>query len=190
MNLVSTLQNLMDVLTIRLNTNIPQEECAFIHSIYAVRNLLHQEIADKEVHFEIHLEVEKITYPKIYLESILYNLFSNAIKYRHHHVAALRRHDAHPGAGGDHGAGRHRAVQGAGALQPLRQQGWGGCILVRLTPNQAGFWWGQRCFRTRNATTRRRFMMGLGRRSPRRCSWGSRTGASWRTQCVVRSPRR
>ncbi|MDN4166086.1 PAS domain S-box protein [Cytophagales bacterium LB-30] len=82
MNLVGTLQSLMDVLSIRLNTDISLEDCSFAQSLEGIKKSLFQEIAQVKVDFETSFLVETIPYPRVYLDSMLYNLISNAIKYR------------------------------------------------------------------------------------------------------------
>jgi signal transduction histidine kinase len=50
-------------------------------SINHVLNQLHGIIFEQNAKVTVYLEVDKISYPKVYLESILYNLLSNALKY-------------------------------------------------------------------------------------------------------------
>ena len=70
--------------TILLKKNIQEmhEEVNLAILIRRVLEILSNEIDESQAQFDIDLAVVKITSVKAYLESILYNLISNAIKYR------------------------------------------------------------------------------------------------------------
>ncbi len=80
-SLNQTLEELMKVLEIRLNKGIPFEECDTTAILQGVENMLKGEIFLKKAVISSSFEVAKISYPKIYLESIFYNMISNALKY-------------------------------------------------------------------------------------------------------------
>ncbi|MGY4384515.1 PAS domain S-box-containing protein [Pedobacter sp. UYP24] len=86
-SLNETLEELMKVLEIRLNKGIPFEECDPISILNSVENMLKGEIFSKEAVIKLNLQLTKINYPKIYLESIFYNMISNALKYAQPDVA-------------------------------------------------------------------------------------------------------
>lgn len=77
-----TLNDLLNVLVIKSNTNVQKEEVSFIDVFERVKksvyNLLDQTYGKIRVDFS---EVEKIEYNRIHLESIFLNLVSNAIRY-------------------------------------------------------------------------------------------------------------
>jgi signal transduction histidine kinase len=79
--LIETLQDLIDILEVRLNKSLPFENCHFEQILQKVTPLLSGEIQEKHAEIETRFELESISYPKVYLESILYNLLSNSLKY-------------------------------------------------------------------------------------------------------------
>ena len=80
-SLMNNLDVLMDVAQIKLNKDIPYNECNISNVIQDVINQLHGNIYEKRAAIRQCIEVKYISYPKIYLESIVYNLLSNALKY-------------------------------------------------------------------------------------------------------------
>ncbi len=81
-DLMTTLNDIVEVIKIRKNKNVDKQAVLFKDVFNKVQNLLSAQI--KEVNVEIRTEfaeVPEILYPKIYLESILLNLLSNALKY-------------------------------------------------------------------------------------------------------------
>ncbi|MEJ7691473.1 PAS domain S-box protein [Daejeonella sp.] len=80
-SLNQTLEELMKVLEIRLNKGIPFDECDTTAILQGVENMLRGEIFLKKAVISFSSELAKISYPKIYLESIFYNMISNALKY-------------------------------------------------------------------------------------------------------------
>lgn len=81
--LIETLQDLIDILEVRLNKSLPFENCNFGQILHKVTSLLSGAIQEKGARIETHFELAEISYPKVYLESILYNLLSNSLKYTH-----------------------------------------------------------------------------------------------------------
>jgi signal transduction histidine kinase len=81
-SLDSTLKQLVNILELKLNDSIAFQECLFEEIIFKVKSMLNVQIEKEKIAFVTSLQVETLNYPVIYLESILYNLISNAIKYR------------------------------------------------------------------------------------------------------------
>ncbi|AOP35660.1 histidine kinase [Leptospira tipperaryensis] len=81
-DLMSTLNDIVEVIKIRKNLNIDKQMVSFQEAFLKVKNLLSAQI--KEVNAEIKFDftaAPEILYPKVYLESILLNLLSNSLKY-------------------------------------------------------------------------------------------------------------
>ncbi|OYU83845.1 MAG: hypothetical protein CFE24_09325 [Flavobacterium sp. BFFFF2] len=82
-NLSTTVTDLTNVVQIRQNTEIPKEELFFQEIVSS--HIINLETQIKETAATIACDFtacEKINYPKVYLESIILNLLTNAIKYR------------------------------------------------------------------------------------------------------------
>ncbi|WP_346239208.1 PAS domain-containing sensor histidine kinase [Niabella insulamsoli] len=79
--MTNSLETLLNIAEIRLNKELPFDDCGFEEAIDSVLSMLAGDIHKKRIQVNKALEVERILYPKPYLESILYNLISNAIKY-------------------------------------------------------------------------------------------------------------
>jgi len=83
LQLNNTLNDLINVLVIKSNTNVEKEALTFSSTFDIVKknieNLLSETGGDIETDFS---EVDSIKYNKIHLESIFLNLISNAIRYR------------------------------------------------------------------------------------------------------------
>ncbi len=79
--LIDSLNTLMETAEIRLNKDIAYDDCDFNDIIHNIINQLHASIYEKHAQIEVRLEQASVKYPKAYLESILYNLLSNALKY-------------------------------------------------------------------------------------------------------------
>lgn len=82
-NLSTTVMDLTNVVRIRQDTEIPKEEL-FFQDIVS-KHIINLEMQIKETASTITYDFnacDKINYPKIYLESIILNLLTNAIKYR------------------------------------------------------------------------------------------------------------
>ncbi len=79
--LIDSLNTLMETAEIKLNKDITYDDCDFNEVIHNIINQLHATIYEKHAQIEVRLEEASMKYPKAYLESILYNLLSNALKY-------------------------------------------------------------------------------------------------------------
>ena len=80
-SLIDSLNTLMEMTQIKLNKNIRADECNIQEEVAIVINQLHGTIFEENAQITLDLKVTSINYPKVYLESILYNLLSNALKY-------------------------------------------------------------------------------------------------------------
>lgn len=79
--LTNILQELVKILEIKENKLISYEDCLISDKIKVVKDQLVTEIVNKDASFTTDLQEDRIYFPSIYLESILYNLLSNALKY-------------------------------------------------------------------------------------------------------------
>ncbi|MCU0418065.1 MAG: PAS domain-containing protein [Cyclobacteriaceae bacterium] len=79
----SNLTELNEVLKIKQNKNIERQRLRFDTQLDEVSKMLNAKIVESGAVIQADFDVPEITYPAIYLESILLNLISNAIKYRH-----------------------------------------------------------------------------------------------------------
>lgn len=77
-----TLHQLIQILEIQLHTNIAFDECDVKQLIGKVKSMFNVQVSAGRVNIKEDIAVPIIKYPKSYLESILYNLISNSIKYR------------------------------------------------------------------------------------------------------------
>ncbi len=80
-SLNNTLNELMSVLEVRNNKNLTYDNCDLHELVINIENMLTGEIHKKGATIETHFEITEIKFPKIYLESIFYNLISNSLKY-------------------------------------------------------------------------------------------------------------
>jgi PAS domain S-box-containing protein len=82
--ILTSLQELNEVLKIKQDKDIPRQELFFENVLAGVKQQLISQITEAKA--SIFTDFQKaplVTYPNIYLESILMNLLSNALKYRH-----------------------------------------------------------------------------------------------------------
>lgn len=81
-DLMSTLNDIIEVIKIRRNLNVDKQMVSFQDAFLKVQNLLSAQIkeADAVIRYDFTTAPE-ILYPKVYLESILLNLLSNSLKY-------------------------------------------------------------------------------------------------------------
>ena len=80
-SLFNTLNTLMEAADIRLNETISAENCDVLSIVKGIIDQLHGFIHQKKAVIKVMLEITHISYPKAYLESILYNFINNALKY-------------------------------------------------------------------------------------------------------------
>ncbi len=82
--ILTNLHELNEVLKIKQDKDIARQELYFESVFESIRNLLGAKITEAEA--VIHTDftnAPKVSYPNIYLESILVNLLTNALKYAH-----------------------------------------------------------------------------------------------------------
>jgi len=80
-DLTKNLHELIQILQIHLEKDIPVSECSFKVVIDSVCFQLKETIEQKNAVININLQAPTILYPRIFLQSILYNLLSNSLKY-------------------------------------------------------------------------------------------------------------
>ncbi|MBS1515912.1 MAG: PAS domain S-box protein [Bacteroidetes bacterium] len=85
--LLQTLTELMEILEVKTNKKVNFEDCNLESIISNVKNQLDSVIAGENAKINLDLKIEKVHYPKVYLESVLFNLISNALRYRKKDVA-------------------------------------------------------------------------------------------------------
>lgn len=76
-----TLDELMKVLEVRNNKNLTLDNCNLKEVVKKVEAMLQGQIALKNATIETNFGTLYLKFPKIYLESIIYNLISNSLKY-------------------------------------------------------------------------------------------------------------
>ncbi len=82
--ILTSLQELNEVLKIKQDKDIARQDLLFENVLEGVRKQLSSQIAETKAVVTTDFEsVPKVRYPNIYLESVLINLLSNALKYRH-----------------------------------------------------------------------------------------------------------
>ncbi len=82
--ILTSLQELNEVLKIKQDKDIARQDLLFENVLDGVRKQLSSQIAEAKAVVSTDFErVPKVKYPNIYLESVLINLLSNALKYRH-----------------------------------------------------------------------------------------------------------
>ena len=80
-SLTECLETLLEVTQIKLNNELQYDDCVVSEIIGELVGQLHGVIFEKKADIRSQLDVEVIKYPRVYLESILYNFISNALKY-------------------------------------------------------------------------------------------------------------
>ncbi|HWZ15575.1 MAG TPA: PAS domain S-box protein [Mucilaginibacter sp.] len=81
-SLNDTLDDLLKVLEIKLDKTIKSDSCALQDVTDNISLLLKGDILKANALITTHFDVKRINFPRIYLESIFYNLVSNSLKYR------------------------------------------------------------------------------------------------------------
>ena len=79
--LMDSLSTLMEITEIKLNKEIPYNDCDVKAQVNEIITHLYSTIYEKHAIIKLELQVTCISYPKVYLENILYNFISNALKY-------------------------------------------------------------------------------------------------------------
>lgn len=80
-SLMNSLSTLMEIAEIQLNKEVPFNDCEVSEIIAEVKQQLHGIIYEKRAEIIEDIAVPVIRYPKAFMENILYNLISNALKY-------------------------------------------------------------------------------------------------------------
>jgi len=88
-DLTKNLHELIQILQIHLEKDIPVSECTFKDVIDSVCLQLNETIQLKNAEINIDLKADTIIYPRIFLQSILYNLLSNSLKYTQPNVSPV-----------------------------------------------------------------------------------------------------
>jgi len=86
-SLNETLDELMKVLEIRNNIDLPSEKCDLKELMQVVESMLKGQILAKHATILTDFNAPSISFPRIYLVSIFYNLISNSLKYSKRDVA-------------------------------------------------------------------------------------------------------
>ncbi len=86
-DLTKNLHELIQILQIHLEKDIPVSECSFEEVIDSVCLQLKETIQQKDAVINIDIKAATIVYPRIFLQSILYNLLSNSLKYTQPNLA-------------------------------------------------------------------------------------------------------
>jgi PAS domain S-box-containing protein len=81
-SLNSTLVDLMQVLEIRLRSSIQFDSCDLNEILFKSKQMLQGEILLSKVLITSNLEINHISFPAMYMESLFYNMLSNSLKYR------------------------------------------------------------------------------------------------------------
>ncbi|HCU43784.1 MAG TPA: PAS domain-containing sensor histidine kinase, partial [Sphingobacterium sp.] len=86
-SLTDTLEELSEILELRENTNILKDNCNFSLIYTKIYSQFIGEIQSKNAQLTADFQVENIHYPTKYLESIVNNLLSNALKFTDPNIA-------------------------------------------------------------------------------------------------------
>jgi PAS domain S-box-containing protein len=78
-----TIKDLSEIVKAQKDTGLTPESISFAEVLEDIQTDMAQHIESHDIHIERKLEVASIEYPRKHLRSILYNLLSNAMKYRH-----------------------------------------------------------------------------------------------------------
>jgi PAS domain S-box-containing protein len=81
LSLMESLGTLMQVTEIKLNKEIPKEECVINQVLNDTFDQLQSAIFEKRAIITRDIQVKTVSYPRVYFENIVYNLISNALKY-------------------------------------------------------------------------------------------------------------
>lgn len=86
-SLMNSLSTLMAITEIKLNKEIPYDICLIEDIVQDITTQLQSVIFEKGAVINTAITVKQVSYPRAYLENILYNLISNALKYTRPDVA-------------------------------------------------------------------------------------------------------
>ncbi len=99
--LLQTLTELMEIIEVKMNKSIKFEDCDMEVIIQKIKNQLHGIIVRHHAEINLDLKVRHILYPSIYLESILFNLINNALKYSRQDESPVINISTHKNKNGD-----------------------------------------------------------------------------------------
>lgn len=99
--LLQTLTELMEIIEVKMNKTIKFEKCNLNEIIQKIKNQLHGIIIRQKGEINLNLEVQDVMYPGIYLESILFNLINNSLKYSKPDVSPVIDISAYKNKNGD-----------------------------------------------------------------------------------------
>jgi len=85
-SLNATLQDLMQVLEIKLNQDIEYSDCELTQIVQTATQMLQGDILHSKATIHTNFLVTHVRFPKVYLESLFYNVISNSLKYRKENV--------------------------------------------------------------------------------------------------------
>jgi PAS domain S-box-containing protein len=80
-SLLNSLNTLMEVVQISMSKDIPFEVCDVYEIVHEILDQLNSTIFETGAFVQFDMGVPKISYPKVFFESIIYNLLSNSLKY-------------------------------------------------------------------------------------------------------------
>ena len=80
-NLIQILQELIEILEVRNSRSLPVERCYFAPIFEQIEQQFTKEISTTGAVIIYDLDQPDVWFPKVYLESILHNLMSNALKF-------------------------------------------------------------------------------------------------------------
>jgi PAS domain S-box-containing protein len=80
-SLVSSLNTLIDVAQLSMTKDIPFDDCNVYQITHEILDQLNSTIFETGAFVQLSMEIPNVRYPRVFLESILYNLISNALKY-------------------------------------------------------------------------------------------------------------
>ncbi len=80
-SLVSSLNTLMDVVQVSMSRDIPFDDCDVYTIVHEILDQLNSVVFETGAFVQFDMGVAKVRYPRVFFESIIYNLLSNALKY-------------------------------------------------------------------------------------------------------------
>jgi len=81
--IIHTLNDLKDLLEIQINQEPQSDAHPFKDALQNSLQMLEDEMKVSTAVLNVQFDVEEVCFPKAYLDSVFYNLLSNALKYRH-----------------------------------------------------------------------------------------------------------
>lgn len=88
-SLNTTLQNLMQIVEIKLNQDIEYNNCELEEILHTTTQMLQGDILKSKAVIHSKFLVTHVRFPKVYLESLFYNMISNGLKYIKDGVPAM-----------------------------------------------------------------------------------------------------